>query len=124
MGDEVCDATRFDSKIRGKVWMLAQDREGCWKVQQAIDGTSSDEHLRAIASELEGHVWQAAHHPNANYVLQKLIQVLHEKSIKFIIDELVLPFPGAAACASRHKIACRVIQRLLEFCSPEQVGHI
>merc|ERR1712187_930067 len=71
-----------------------------------------------------GHVWQAAHDSNANYVLQKLIMVAHEKSIQFIIDELVLRFPGAAASASRDRFACRVIQRLLEFCSPDKVGQI
>merc|ERR1712151_1017539 len=83
-----------------------------------------DEDYRAIASELEGHVWEAAHDSNANYVLQKLIMVLHQKSIQFIIDELVLRFPGAAACASRDRYACRVIQRLLEFCSPDRVGDL
>merc|ERR1712151_209001 len=83
-----------------------------------------DEDYRAIASELEGHVWEAAHDSNANYVLQKLIMVSHQKSIQFIIDELVLRFPSAAACASRDRFACRVIQRLLEFCSPDRVGDI
>jgi len=122
--EEVGAATNSDDEIRGNVWLLAQDREGCWKVQQALDDASRDEDHRAIASELEGHVWEAAHDSNANYVLQKLIMVSHQKSIQFIIDELVLRFPGAAACASRDKFACRVIQRLLEFCSPDRVGDI
>merc|ERR1712003_607437 len=39
------------------------------------------------------------------------------------IDEL-LQFPGAASCAACNQFGCRVIQRLLEFCSPDQVAEI
>merc|ERR1712176_162857 len=70
-----------------------------------------------------GRVWQAAHDLNANYVLQKLIMVMHQRSCQFIIDEL-LRFPGAASCASRNQFGCRVIQRLIEFCSPAQMAEI
>merc|ERR1712176_566297 len=70
-----------------------------------------------------GRVWQAAHDLNANYVLQKLIMVMHQRSSQFIIDEL-LRFPGAASCASRNRFGCRVLQRLLEFCSPAQMAEI
>jgi len=75
------------------------------------------------ASELEGRVWEAAIDLHANFVLQKIIVLMHPRSVQFIIDELSR-FPGAACIAAKNKYGCRVIQRLLEGCSAAQVASI
>merc|ERR1712232_997323 len=45
------------------------------------------------------------------------------RSLEFVIDELACS-QGSARLASQNKYACRVIQRLMEYCSPPQVERI
>lgn len=42
----------------------------------------------AMAAELRGHVLDAVQSPNANYVMQKCIEVLPVDSVSFIVEEL------------------------------------
>jgi len=39
---------------------------------------------------------------------------------QFVIDEIMSPGPGSGVHAARHIFGCRVIERLLEHCKPEQ----
>jgi len=41
--------------------------------------------------------------------------------MQFIIDEIMEKGPGAVSQAARHEFGCRILQRLLEHCQPEQV---
>lgn len=100
--------------VRGWVWRLAQEVHGCRRVQELFDEAADDER-RALAAELVGHVWEAAQCPQANFVLQKAVTVMRSEDVQFIIDEL------PAARAAKHKTACRVVQRLIEQCPPEQL---
>jgi len=106
--------------VQGSIWRLSRLHSGCWAVQKALESAASEEARCALAFELRGHVWEAAHDLHANYVLQKCIMVMHPKSMQFILDELTYE-PGAACLASENKFGCRVIQRLLEYCSHAQV---
>merc|ERR1712187_781833 len=65
----------------------------------------------------------AAHDLHANYVVQKMVMLLHPRSLQFVIDELSNA-QGGACLASQNKYACRVIQRLMEYCSPAQMHDI
>jgi len=107
-------------RVQGSVWSLSRMHAGCWAVQQALEAAASEEEREELALELRGHVWEAAHDLHANYVLQKCIMVMHPRSMQFIINELTYT-TGAACVASENKYGCRVIQRLLEYCSPAQV---
>ena len=57
------------------VWDLSQRPTGCRQVQRLLDGISDVERL-SLAMELRGRISVAARSACANYVLQKLIQVL------------------------------------------------
>jgi pumilio RNA-binding family len=106
----------------GNVWKMAKDSQGCRFVQEAFDNASNDEERMALTAELKGHVWEALKCQNANHVMQKCISVIRPLSAQFVIDELMARGPGGAAQAARHRFGCRIIERLLEHCSLEQVS--
>ncbi|CAE8736692.1 unnamed protein product [Polarella glacialis] len=105
------------------VWSLSRDVNGCRKVQNALEA-ATDEDRQALALELEGHVWEAMRCPHANYVIQKCIVTLRPQAAQFIIDE-IMRGSGAgcngASQAARHRYGCRILERLIEHCFPEQV---
>jgi len=108
--------------IAGNVWKLSRDDEGCRRVQEAL--SEGDNHSRIqIANELRGHVWKAAEHRHANFVLQKCIQELTPEASSFIVDEL----KTGVACLARSNTGVRVFQRLLEHCRDqveEMIGEV
>jgi hypothetical protein len=108
-----CDS---EESLTGNVWKLSREKEGCRKVQDAL--SEGDNHSRAeIAKELRGHVWKAAEHSHANYVLQKCIEEMPPEAVAFIVDELKT-WNGAPAAAylAKSKTGVRVFQRLMEHC--------
>mmetsp|Transcript_7221 Transcript_7221/g.18481 ORF Transcript_7221/g.18481 Transcript_7221/m.18481 type:complete len:339 (+) Transcript_7221:60-1076(+) len=105
----------------GRIWGLSRDPRGCWEVQQLLESVSAEEERVAIAAELRGHICEAARCPHANYVLQHCIKVMKPNSVQFMIDELTFKGPGAVSQAARHKYGCRIVQRLLEQASPQQL---
>jgi len=54
-------------------------------------------------------------------VLQKCIGVLRPQESQFIIDELRL---AGISKAARHRFGCRVLQRLLEHCTAQQLQEV
>lgn len=105
----------------GRVWKLSQDGKGCRQLQDAFDVCNDEERI-TLASELRGHVWQALKCGNANHVIQKCITTMKPASVQFIINELTHNGTGGAAHAARHRFGCRIIERLLEHCSAEQLS--
>jgi len=76
--------------------------------------------LAAMGKELEGHFWEAIECKNANHVFQKYIARMRPRYVQFIIDEL-MSWPYGVWYAARHPFGCRIILRLLEHGSQEQV---
>jgi pumilio RNA-binding family len=91
-------------------------------VQQAFDDADEQGRL-ALASEFVGRVWDALRCPHANYVLQKCIEMIKPQALQFIVDEIRKRTNGAVQ-AARHRYGCRVIERVLEHCSKEQVAEL
>lgn len=106
------------------MWTLSRDADGCRLVQDAIEAAASDDERSRITAELQGRVWEALRCPHANHVLQKCIAASGPKASQFIINEILLRGRAGAQDAARHRYGCRVIQRLLEHCRPEQVEHL
>jgi hypothetical protein len=106
----------------GRVWHKSLHPRGCREVQEAL--SNGDNSTRAaIAFEMRGHAWQAVESPHANHVLQKCIVELTPEASQPIIDEL-MSRRGAAAYLARHRYGCRVVERLVEHCRPEQLGEM
>merc|ERR1712176_781995 len=129
--DSVDEAANNDSKqersasngLQGSVWDLSRCSSGSRTLQEAFELATSAEERNDLALELKGHIWEAAHDLHANYVVQKMIMLMHPRSLQFVIDELSHG-QGIACLASQNKYACRVIQRLMEYCSPAQMQDI
>ncbi|CAI5721061.1 unnamed protein product [Peronospora destructor] len=112
---------------------LALQVYGCRVIQRALEVVQVEEQL-ALIRQLKGHVMKCVIDQNGNHVLQKCIEAaswkraaecngmgpqlfVTGKDIQFIIDSFV----GHAAALSTHSYGCRVIQRVLEHCAPEQI---
>jgi len=110
-------------RVLGRVWDLAREPEGCREVQLALEAAQSDQARAAIAAELEGHVWEAVRCPHANHVIQKCVVAMRPVDLQFILDELMAGSgpPSGASQAARHRYGCRVVERLMEHCPPDQV---
>lgn len=111
-------------RMLGRVWKLARDPEGCRALQEAFEDCDSDDTRAALAWELRTHVWEALKSPNANHVIQKCISTIRPLDLQFIVDELMQAGSGAVCKAARHRYGCRVLQRLLEHCLPEQKNRL
>ncbi|CAJ1437900.1 unnamed protein product, partial [Effrenium voratum] len=109
-------ASRDASGALGAVWALSRDPAGCRLVQSALEITEQRT-AELLASELKSHVREAAASPHANYVLQKVIIQLHPKASAFIAEELL----EQGARFARHRFGCRILCRLLEHCTTEEM---
>lgn len=109
------------SALTGRVWALARDPKGCREVQEALDSADNEEVRVAMVAELHHHVWEAMRCPHANFVIQKAIALLRPDEVQFVVDEIVEKGHRAIAQAAKHKFGCRIIQRLLEHCSGNQL---
>ncbi|TYZ63895.1 hypothetical protein PybrP1_006258 [[Pythium] brassicae (nom. inval.)] len=133
---------RLAELTRRNMVTLALQVYGCRVIQRALEVTQVEEQL-ALMKELHGHVKRCIEDQNGNHVLQKCIEVaswtrsiemdeaeealgLHDrrrptgKDIQFIIDDIV----GKVFEESTHSYGCRVVQRILEHCSPTQIRPI
>lgn len=96
--------------LKGQVWRLSRDANGCRVVQEALELGSRG--VTDLANELQGHVLEAVMCPYANYVVQKIVSHLSVAASSFVAKEL----QGNAVRAAKHRFACRILCRLLEFC--------
>ena len=109
----------LEGSVAGRVWDLSQRSKGCRYVQAALENCGDGERF-TLALELQGHVLAAARSACANYVLQKIIQVLRPQACQFIIDE-IMKTPADVPILARHQYGCRILQRLLEHCQAQQM---
>jgi pumilio RNA-binding family len=103
--------------VQGRVQVLAFDASGCRLVQDALE-SSPEEVGVSLAEELRGHVRRAIDSPHANFVLQKMVDVLPVTRISFVIDEIA----GAGVETARHRNGCRVLSRVFEHWGDEDHG--
>lgn len=124
-------------QMKANMISLALQVYGCRVIQRALEVAQVDEQLELI-HQLKGHVMKCVVDQNGNHVLQKCVEAASWKNqveqgdhggrlssvagsdIQFIIDS----FLGHVAALSMHSYGCRVIQRVLEHCSPEQIRPI
>lgn len=97
------------ASLVGTVKTLSFDKQGCRLVQKAIESAAIDVAV-SLAHEMKGCIREAAKDPNANFVLQRIIEVLPAASTKFIVEELLESVMEVA----QHRAGCRVICRVIE----------
>lgn len=94
---------------------LSRDQAGCRLVQEAL-ALVPPKVAAALAGELRGHVKEAIRSPHANFVIQRIIEVLPTEVASFIVAEVRCV--GAVEVAE-DRFGCRVLCRLLEHFSAE-----
>lgn len=100
--------------------MLSRRSQGCREVQLAL--VEAQESIGAtIASELEGHIWEAVECAHANHVVQKCIAILEPEDSHFMINEIAAWGPGGATYMAKHRFGCRIFERFIERCPPESL---
>jgi len=97
------------SSMRGSVWRLARGRLGCRAVQQALQAMGGRA-AAAFVRELHGHVREAVESPHANYVIQKVVEVMPSSQTAFVAQELA----GAGVAVACHRYGCRILCRVFE----------
>jgi len=97
------------SSILGSVLRMSLEPFGCRVVQQALDVAGPAE-KDALVAELRNHVRLTISSPHANFVIQKVIEVLPVVSTSFVAEELAT----VAAEVAQHRFGCRVLSRLVE----------
>eukprot|EP00448_Togula_jolla_P013204 CAMPEP_0170603882 /NCGR_PEP_ID=MMETSP0224-20130122/19139_1 /TAXON_ID=285029 /ORGANISM="Togula jolla, Strain CCCM 725" /LENGTH=565 /DNA_ID=CAMNT_0010928773 /DNA_START=44 /DNA_END=1741 /DNA_ORIENTATION=+ len=104
--DERADAL---AALRESVVPFSLDPSGCRVVQLAI-ATASQSEAACLVAGLHGHVFEASQSPHANFVIQKVIEVLPLKLSSFVAEEL----HGMVTSLARTRFGCRIPCRLLE----------
>lgn len=126
---------------------LALQMYGCRVIQKALESVGGEQQVE-IVRELDGHVLKCVKDQNGNHVVQKCIECVDPHALQFIINA----FQGQVSVVlisrrinkrrnrrvynpsylhilqvltlSTHPYGCRVIQRILEHCTPEQTAPI
>merc|ERR1719375_556316 len=99
------------ARLRDAFARLAFDAQGCRVAQAALDSAGRHEHAE-LAAELRGRVRESLASPHANFVVQKMVEVMPPGMVAFVAEELA----GVAVDTAQHRFACRGICRLLEHC--------
>jgi hypothetical protein len=77
--------------------------------QDALQEAPSND-AAVLVQGLHGHVRRAVQSKHANYVVQRVLEMMPVKRTNFIVEELL----GFSVEASRHPFGCRVVCRILE----------
>lgn len=111
------------SKVRGYVWLLSQDAQGCRLVQEELSNSSGEMRL-AIAEELRGHIYEALRSPHANFVVRKCVEVVPAPDLQFLIDELLSVGAFGICEVARNRFGCRIIESLFTYCATSQLHEL
>eukprot|EP00450_Noctiluca_scintillans_P035089 CAMPEP_0194542332 /NCGR_PEP_ID=MMETSP0253-20130528/83822_1 /TAXON_ID=2966 /ORGANISM="Noctiluca scintillans" /LENGTH=339 /DNA_ID=CAMNT_0039388947 /DNA_START=161 /DNA_END=1180 /DNA_ORIENTATION=- len=105
--------------IEGRVVELSFNELGCRVVQLAISvcGTHAS---NVLVQELRGHVCACIGSPSANYVIQKIVEVMPGSVVEFISEELV----GIGSKTARHRFGCRILCRIFEHSASEATSEV
>lgn len=109
------DPVRRDAalvRVQQTAWPFAATPVGSRVVQKALDVAKDTRAQVAVAAQLRGHVAEAAISSSANFVVQRVIEVLPAEELHFVFLEL----NGCGAELAAHRYGSRVVQRMVEGC--------
>lgn len=95
-----------------RTWTF-RDQSSCRAAQSVLEQVSVAQ-AALLASSLKGHVRRAARSKFANFVLQRVIEILPTDQCIFVVEELL----GYADTTARNQHGCRILCRLLEHLAP------
>merc|ERR550537_1928181 len=89
---------------------------GCRVVQKALE-TSSIHTQVLLSNEIHGIVIKCVEDMNGNHVIQKCIERMPPEKVQFVVEA----FKTQVQRMAMHCYGCRVIQRLIEHCTAQQM---
>lgn len=106
--------------LSSNVLSLSLTQFGSRVVQKAIASASEVRDRERFAKELLQHAMDLYVSPHGNHVLAKLIEVLPSTRLVCIAEKM----RGQATMVARHQFGSRILERLMEHCSEEQMGFL
>ncbi|WCJ44483.1 pumilio 7 [Euphorbia peplus] len=100
------------SEVKGSIYMMAQDQNGCRWLQRIFDEGSKDD-LQIIFNEIIDHVGELMLKPFGNYLIQKFLDVCDEKQ-RLQIVLMVTEEPAQLARICLNTYGTRAMQKLIE----------
>jgi hypothetical protein len=85
---------------------------------QTVLKEASGNDAALLASSMQGNVRRAVKSKHANYVMQKIVEVMPMARTSFVAEELL----GVAHETACHRFGCRLLCRILEHWSPSDVA--
>jgi hypothetical protein len=95
---------------------IALTAHGTFSVQKLIETITTREEMVVVRDALSGDVVQLVMDVHGNHVIQKVLQRFDHPDKQFIYDAVAMDCVNIAM----NKQGCCVLQRCLEFASPEQ----
>lgn len=124
------DATQLAEALRGNVASLARQTYGCRVVQKMIECPRVPPATKeSLIRELDDNgdttpgarmMAECACDQNGNHVIQKCVDFMRQEDLLFIVRA----FRGCVTRLTTNAYGCRVIQRILEKCTPVVTGVI
>uniref|UniRef100_A0AC35U850 PUM-HD domain-containing protein n=1 Tax=Rhabditophanes sp. KR3021 TaxID=114890 RepID=A0AC35U850_9BILA len=111
--------TRLIAIIKGNVIELASAMYGCRVIQKAFETVSLKEQLELL-HEMKDSIILLIVGQNSNHVIQKVIEKVPPPELQFLVDSFFQENGETVTSLSCQPYGCRVIQRILEHCTPEQ----
>ncbi|EFN51026.1 hypothetical protein CHLNCDRAFT_28462 [Chlorella variabilis] len=99
--------------IRGKALPLSLQMYGCRVVQKALEVLPQQQRV-SICRELTEHTLRCVRDQNGNHVVQKCIECVQPSGPARDMIEIIV---NKGQALSTHTFGCRLVQRVLEFCS-------
>jgi len=118
-GDNSEEKVAALAAIEDEVVHMAFHPEGCRVVQLALEVARDGSRLK-LADAFKTHVIEAALDPSANFVIQKMIEVLPVAFTSFVPKEL----KGSVKEVASNRHGCRIFCRLLEHVGCDETTEV
>jgi hypothetical protein len=119
LSSKVADILGNGPMLLKTISAMAMKKQTCRVVQKAIvEACNSDKDL--LAEALKDDVQALCESPNGNHVMTAAIENWSPDTCEFIISAV----QDRCTAMAMHKFSCRVVNRLIEYCSLEQVKGI
>ncbi|KAI1821798.1 ARM repeat-containing protein [Xylaria intraflava] len=103
------------AKMEKQIAELSVQMYSCRVVQKALEHVLVEQQEK-IVEELSSKILSVAMDQNGNHVVQKIIHMFPRRCIPFTMEA----FRGQIETLAMHGYVCRVIQRILEHCTPAE----
>jgi len=103
---------------------LCLNAYGCRVIQKALDVCSKEQRDEMFLKPLERELENLCCDQNGNHVAQKLVALLSDTGDLEEFVKIVVKDSETVRKLSSHPYGCRVVQRMLEYCTNEQKDSI